>query len=168
VAAAERRALTKGEVALAREAFGAAIDYDRIAICAGAGGNPVAWLAFCHGNPAITLVGTIHLRAGPAADFSAAGEEELTLFMHEMTHVWQYRRLGLLPFLLRYGRDFLRCGLRAAAMYRYAAGVDSFAAARLEAQADMIGHYSRALRRGDAVALEILGRNLRGSGLYGR
>ena len=45
---------------MARESFGDRVDYGRVRICDGPGHNPVAWLALRNGNPAITLVNTIH------------------------------------------------------------------------------------------------------------
>jgi type VI secretion system secreted protein VgrG len=90
----DRRALTEGEIATAREAFGDGVDYDRIRIGKGPGRNPVAWLARRNGNPAITLVNTIHLfGADLGRDFSAGADR--MLFLHEMTHVWQYDGLGV-------------------------------------------------------------------------
>ena len=161
------RGLTEGEIALARTAFGDSIDYDRVRIRLGAGGNPIAWLAFRNGNPAITLRRTIHYQSGHAEDFARAPLGHRQLFIHEMTHVWQYARLGVAPFLLRYGRQFLASGLKAARMYRYDAETALFATAMLEAQAEIAAHYAFALWTGDEARKARLARALAGSGLYG-
>ena len=161
------RPLTPGEIALARPVFGAGLDYARVRLVAGAGGNPIAAIAFANGNPAITLGRRIHYRAGVAEDLAAAGIDEQALLLHELTHVWQYRRLGLVRFLLRYVREFFAVGGRAAAMYSYTPGETRFAAARLEAQAQMIGDYATAGWRRDEEAVRLLAGNLAGSGLSG-
>lgn len=161
------RPLTPAEIALARPVFGLAIDYARVRLVAGAGGNPVAAIAFANGNQAITLGHRVHYRGGVADDLAAAGIEARALLLHELTHVWQYRRLGIVRFLWRYVREFLAVGGRAAAMYRYAPSETRFAAARLEAQAQMIGDYAAAGWRRDAEAVRLLAGNLDGSGLWG-
>lgn len=151
---------------MARESFGDRVDYDRVRIRMGAGHNPVAWMAGRNGNPAITLVNTIHLfEADLCADFSCGGNP--LLFMHEMTHIWQYDALGAPRFFLRYGRDFAACGFRAKAMYQYEEGATRFEGARLEAQAEMVSHFSDALRKQDKARLARLKDNLAGTGLYG-
>jgi len=160
------RALTEGEIAMARESFGDRVDYRRVRICAGPGHNPAAWLARRNGNPAITLVNTIHLLdADLAADFSQGGNR--MLFMHEMTHIWQYDALGAPRFFFRYGREFAACGFKAKAMYRYDEGRTRFAGAMLEAQAEMVSHFGEALRKKDAGRVARLKDNLAGTGIYG-
>ena len=161
------RPLTPEETALARPVFGAGLDYARVRIVGGAGGNPIAAIAFANGNAAITLGRRIHYCDGVDEDLAAAGIEARALLLHELTHVWQYRRLGMLRFLLRYVWEFLAVGCRAAAMYRYAPGETPFATARLEAQAQMIGDYAAAGWRRDAEAVRLLADNLAGSGLWG-
>ncbi len=161
------RPLTPAETALARPVFGAAIDYSRVRLVGGAGGNPIAAMAFANGNAAITLGRRVHYRDGVDEDLAAAGTEARALLLHELTHVWQYRRLGMFRFLLRYVREFVAVGGRAAAMYRYAPGETRFAAARLEAQAQMIGDYAAAGWRRDAEAVRLLAGNLAGSGVWG-
>lgn len=163
---AQRRGLTAGEIELAREAFGNAIEYSRVTLCRGAAANPVAHLAFFKGNPAITLGSTIYFKRDFCADFCAPGANRAA-FIHEMTHVWQYQRLGLARFLWRYGREFVRAGGVPGRMYRYAPGETRFAEAMLEAQAEMVADYGEALRRGLEARAATLASNLAGSGLYG-
>jgi hypothetical protein len=160
------RPLTEGEKALVRAAFGDRVALDRVRIRDGAGGNPAAWLARRNGNPAITLVNTIHMLDGDlTADFSLGGNR--MLFMHEMTHIWHYDVLGAPRFVLRFGREFARCGFRAKAMYRYEEGKTRFDGAMLEAQAEMVSHFDEALRMKDAARIARLKGNLAETGLYG-
>ena len=162
-----RRPLTDGEIALAGRAFGDGVDYRSVRICHGTGGNPGASIAFRNPhNDAITLVRTIFFRGAPVADFSKAGDPDL--FMHEMTHIWQYQTLGILPFYWRYLLELEACDFRPPALYRYEQGATAFRDARLEAQAKMVQDYSGALRRDDDEAIAAIRRNLAGSGLFGQ
>ena len=131
----------------------------------GAGPNPVAQIAFARGNPAITLGSTIYFKKAFCPDFCAP-QADLNGFMHEMTHVWQFQRLGKTRFLLRYAREFARVGGHAGAMYLYKAG-DRFDDAMLEAQAEMVGDYSAPPPTGPKPDKALLARNLAGSGIYG-
>lgn len=161
------RALTAGEIALLREGFGDRIDYERIRLRQGHGRNPTAIAAFRNGNTAITLRRNIYFRAHYSDDFSEAGVVAQSLLLHEMTHVWQYAKLGAPRFLARYARDLAACRFNARAMYLYEEGETPFARARLEAQAQMVGDYCHAWLVGDVPRLARLARNLKGSGFYG-
>jgi hypothetical protein len=166
--ATERRGLTPGEAALAREAFGDAIAYERIKFVRGAAGNPIAHAAFSAGNGAITLRRTVYF--APVyylPDFSAAKAAAKGLFVHEMTHVWQYRRMGTPRFLARYVREFAAAGFKAWRMYEYEVGKTSFRAAMLEAQAEMAGNYAEAEAAGDTAKMALVAKNLAGSTLFG-
>jgi type VI secretion system secreted protein VgrG len=86
----EGRALTPGEVALARSVFGDSIDYDKVRI------NDRSYLPFGlqPDNQAMTPNG--HMYFDPAGtlyrdDFSKADIGKQALFIHEMTHVWQHQ-----------------------------------------------------------------------------
>ena len=140
-----RRPLTEGEKLLVGQVFGA-LDQDRVRLCAGDGLNPFAQIAFL-------------FRGRLAADFSK--EEQRPLFLHEMTHIWQYQKLGVLRFGLRYAREFVTRGFNRDALYDYEPGKTAFGKATLEAQAQMVQHYAAG---GDKA---LLGVNLAGSGLYG-
>ena len=89
------------------------------------------------------------------------------LFIHEMTHVWQFRALGLLPFFLRYMVEFAKAKGRPGAMYAYQAGATPFGGAMLEAQAEMACDYGEAIWTDNVRRQAVLARNLAGSGLYG-
>jgi len=161
------RRLTEGEVDLLRDAFGDRLDYGRVRLRPGHGGNPAAVAAFRNGNTAITLQRRIYFRTHYSDDFSNAEVAAQSLFHHEMTHVWQYAALGTARFLARYARDLAACRFSARAMYRYEEGETEFARARLEAQAQMVGDYCHARLVGDVSRQTRLARNLRGSGFYG-
>ena len=152
--------MTDGEIALCRPVFGDAVALDRVTLHDGPGLNPIARIAFRRGNPAITLGRRIYFREPPPTDFSTAGEAAKMLFIHEMTHVWQYWRLTVPGFLLRYADEYLAHGRDAAELYDFAPGETRFAEATLEAQAEIVSRY--ALEPGRALAL-----NMAGSGLYG-
>jgi Domain of unknown function (DUF4157) len=161
-----KRKLTAGEIALARAAFGGRIDYRRVRLVDGAAVNPVAGIAFFKGHPAITLGSTIYFRRDFCDDFSGPGPDA-KLFMHEMTHVWQYRKMGRVRFLLRYARELAAAGFAPSAMYKYGWGRTRFGEAMLEAQAEMVADYSEALWSMNEAGKAVFARNLAGSGLYG-
>lgn len=166
--AAQRRPLTAGEIDWARRAFGDRLPLERVTLVNGAGGNPLALAAIRNGNSAITLGRTIHF--SPAyylPDFSTAKPAARGLMIHELTHVWQYARLGMPRFFARYARDYAACGFTAWRMYEYAPGTAAFTAARLEAQASMVGDYGEALAAGDEGRRLQVAQNLKGSGFFG-
>ena len=156
---AARRPLTESEKQLVTSVFGP-LDLDPVRLCAGAGRNPFAELAFSRSSAdAITLIRTIFFKAGTAADFSA-DKQLKSLFLHEMTHIWQYQKLGVLRFGLRYLRDFVASGFNRDALYKYDAGKTAFRTATLEAQAQMVQDYA------DGGDRTLLGASLAGSGLF--
>jgi hypothetical protein len=156
------RPLTAGEVDLCRGIFPDELPYEHVRLVDGPAVNDLAEAAFRNLNTAITLRCTLYFRVHFQDDFARAGRDARRLFVHEMTHVWQWKRLGVIRFLLRYARDLLSCRGNAAAMYRYEDDVP-FARSRLEAQAEMVGDYQRA--EGERRAL--IARKLAGTGFYG-
>lgn len=161
------RGLTEGEIALAREAHGDRLAYDRIRFVDGAAGNPIAAAAFRNGNTAITLRRTIYFpNAYYLPDFSQAKPAARGLFTHELTHVWQYDTLGTAWFLARYLAQFARSGFDAPKMYDYEAGKTPFKGALLEQQAEMVGNYAKARADGDTARLALIAKNLAGSGMF--
>ena len=163
----KQRKLTAGEIALARAAFGDKINYTPVRVNDGPGMDVFAHIAFAKGNPAITIDSSIYFKEDYCPDFAASGLKGKKSFIHEMTHVWQYQTLGLAAFAARYGVEFAKAKGNANDMYRYDQGKDSFKAAMLEAQANMVGDYSAALWSGQATLLAKLAVNMKGSGLYG-
>jgi hypothetical protein len=159
----EWRTLTRDEIALCRSVFPDPLPYDQIRLIDGPRANDFAEMAFRNRNTAITLRRTIYFGTRWSGEYSGADEEKRRLFLHEMTHIWQWHRLGVFGFLARYAHDFLACRGNAAAMYRYEADEVPFAAARLEAQAEMVGDYQRS--RSPLRAL--IEKKLGGTGFYG-
>jgi hypothetical protein len=161
----ETRPLTAGEIALCEAIFPDALPYREVRLVDGAAVNDAAEMAFRNGNGAITLRRTIYFGHDYCRDFSRADDGVRSLFVHEMTHVWQWRRLGVAGFLVRYGRDLIACRGNASAMYRYDRDDPDlpFARSRLEAQAQMVGDYQIPRHR-HAALIEA---KLRGTGLYG-
>ncbi|MEA3017700.1 MAG: hypothetical protein QOI38_2422 [Sphingomonadales bacterium] len=97
-------------------------------------------------------------------DYSKEDVRKQGLFLHQMVHIWQYERLGRIRFLIRYAREFVRCRLKAAAMFRYEER-QAFAEAYLEAQAKMVEHYFVARATGRTRSdLQV---SLAGTGFYG-
>lgn len=132
------RALTKGEIALARSVFGDAIDYEKVRIVRR------KWAFFQPRHTVMAPMGSIHFHPEGTAwrdDFAAASLADQGLFIHEMVHVWQHQRGIFLPIrrhpFCRY--DYaLRPGLPLA---RYG----------IEQQAEIVRH-AFLLRQGAEVA----------------
>jgi hypothetical protein len=114
------RALTLGEITLARSIFGDAIDYSRVRL------HHRRWWWFQPKNVAMSPDGDLWFHAEGTLwqeDFSRARLSAQALFIHEMTHVWQAQKGGrfYLPLMrhpfcrYRYalmpGKPFRRYGL---------------------------------------------------------
>lgn len=85
------RALTHGEVALAREIFGEAIDYARVTI------RRRKFLPFQPRSITMAPMGHLHFHPRSNAyceDFGKASLAAQSLFIHEMVHVWQTQTRG--------------------------------------------------------------------------
>ncbi len=166
--AKESRGLSKGEIDLAREAFGDDFPYDRVQLRQGSGYNPIPMIAFLNkSNDAITLCRSLYFERQYHEDFSKAPAEAQGLLLHEMTHVWQYARLGVPLFVVRYALDLLSCGFQPSLMYDYESTPKPFPKARLEAQAQMVGHYCAARVAGKKQSIAGLEPRLKHSGIYG-
>lgn len=160
------RPLTGKEIALCRSIFPDELPYAAVRLVDGPRGNGVAEIAFGKGNTAITLRRTIYFRTRYCADFSEGDEKAQHLFVHEMTHVWQWHRMGVARFLLRYARDLLASRGDADAMYKYERGATPFGEAMLEAQAQMAGDYRWVTITRDEKEKASIARNLAGSGFF--
>ena len=89
--AAASRGLTPSEIDLARSVFGDAVDYGRVRV------HPRKWFPFQPGGTVMAPDG--HIWIPPKSglwrdDFAAAPLALQSLFIHEMTHVWQAQRRG--------------------------------------------------------------------------
>lgn len=139
------RRLTEGEARLARRVFGAAIACERVRI--GGGG---------FGPFAVTLGSRLLLpRYLRAKDFSRAEPALQGLFVHELTHVWQFQTRPLWT-LLSWARAVLSGGYGPGLpAYRYALPLQPFARLNLEQQASVVEHaflLGRGLRSPSAPA----------------
>lgn len=112
------RPLTRGEIALARSVFGDAIDYARAGIV------NRKWAFFQPRGTVMAPTGCIHFHPRGELycdDFAHAPLDHRALFIHEMTHVWQYQSGIYLPlrrhpfcrygYALMPGRRFERYGI---------------------------------------------------------
>ncbi|HEY8593012.1 MAG TPA: vgr related protein [Sphingomicrobium sp.] len=125
----ERRALTEGEIELARAVFGDAIDYSKVQMIKG------KYWPFHPRNAAMAPDGNIYFHpadGGWSEDFDREPLHRQGFFIHEMTHVWQAQKGGrfYLP-LMRH--PFCRYA------YRLKAG-KPFRNYGLEQQAEIVRH----------------------------
>ena len=114
------RALTSGEIELARSVFGNAIDYSKVRVIRG------KWWPFHPRRAAMAPMGHIHFHpedGGWSDDFASEPLGRQAFFIHEMTHVWQAQSKGrfylplmrhpfcLYSYRLKPGKPFERYGL---------------------------------------------------------
>lgn len=166
--AEKKRTLTAGERALVLDTFPAEIEaiLGEVRLSDGAGKNPIPAIAFMGGaNHALTLGRTIYFGKHYAEDFAAAGDAGKGLLLHEMTHVLQYKRLGIPRFLARYAREVLSVRFKPRKMYEYKSRAP-FGPARLEAQAQMVQDYFLARAAGATAKVNDLAESLAGSGMF--
>lgn len=92
----EGRPLTEAERNLSASVFGDAIDYDSVRIC------QHKWAFFQPRNTVMAPTGHIHFHPKGTLycdDFCDSGTHMQGLFIHEMTHVWQYQKGIYLPLV---------------------------------------------------------------------
>jgi hypothetical protein len=85
------RELTTGETELARQVFGDSIDYAAVRI------HDRAYVPFQPKSSGMTPRGELYMRDCYSADYSQGNIYDSALFIHEMTHVWQYQNKILDP-----------------------------------------------------------------------
>ena len=132
-----KRALTGGEIALARSVFGDAIDYAPVRI------EQRKWAFFQPRETVMAPTGCIHFHPKGTRyrdDFSCGDLDDQGLLIHELTHIWQTQNGLFLPLrrhpFCRY--DYaVRAGLP---LRRYG----------IEQQAEIVRH-TFVLRRGGFV-----------------
>ncbi|MES2324390.1 MAG: Rhs element Vgr protein [Pseudomonadota bacterium] len=136
------RLLTAGEVAMARQLFGDAIDYHKVRI------HNRRYLPFGlqPKNCAMSPNGHMYFHKSCCLpDFSAASASARHWFMHEMVHVWQFQ-LGY-PVRLR---GAFRIGLS----YRYTLAMDkTLSDFNMEAQGDLLADYFMVRHLGAPAAM---------------
>jgi hypothetical protein len=123
------RALTAGEVELARSIFGDAIDYSKVLLIKG------KWWPFQPSNAAMAPMGNIYFHpaaGGWSDDFSMEPLSRQGFFIHELTHVWQSQAKGRF-YLVLMRHPFCRYA------YRLKAG-KGFADYGIEQQAEIVRH----------------------------
>lgn len=131
------RHLTAGEIELARPVFGEAIDYRNVKLFSR------NYLYFLNNDEAMTPNGNLYLPSKPLwlEDFSAGSTSDKQLFMHELTHVWQYQTgkgvvTGALDNYMSYDFDY-------ASSYNYKLKqYPLFPDFNIEQQADIISDYT--------------------------
>lgn len=87
------RPLTEGEVTLARSVFGDSIDYGSVKIS----DQKFMGLPFLPEGTAMAPNGSLYMPGCYREDYSAEDTIGQSLFIHEMTHVWQYQNKVLNP-----------------------------------------------------------------------
>ncbi|MDI1229374.1 MAG: Rhs element Vgr protein [bacterium] len=85
------RPLTKGEAALAKTVFGDSIDYAAVTI------NDGKFAGFHPEGTAMAPNGNLFMYGCYVDDYSKLETYGQSLFIHEMTHVWQYQNKILAP-----------------------------------------------------------------------
>ena len=110
----------------------------------GPGTSFAAHIAFMRGNPAITLGSTIYFKQWLHRRFLPGPRRTRELHPRDDPRLAICRaRPG--PFFARYPRKLAKVGGNPDKLYQYKAGEDLFTKATLEAQAQMVEDYSRAL-----------------------
>ena len=87
----EDRALTSGEIEIARSVFGDTIDYTKVRLF------KRKWWPFHPRNSAMAPMGNIYFHPEGGAwseDFAKESLSRQGFFIHEMTHVWQTHTKG--------------------------------------------------------------------------
>jgi type VI secretion system secreted protein VgrG len=143
----KKRSLTPGEIAMARTVFKDAVDYSKVKVHHGGW-----WVFFGFQNTAVTPNGEMYFPESTnyyKNDFSNTGDNRhKALFMHEMTHVWQYQL----------GYPVKKAGLtvtsRGAAAYEYTlTRYRTLSSYNMEQQGEIISDYYIICVIGDAHAV---------------
>jgi hypothetical protein len=87
------RPLTKGEIALARTVFGDSIEYGTVYV------SDSKFTGFHPEGVAMAPNGNLFMPGCYSDDYSAERVYTQSLFIHEMTHVWQYQNKVLAPMV---------------------------------------------------------------------
>jgi hypothetical protein len=139
------RFLTPGEIRLASIIFGNSIDYAAIRIFNSPGGILGQFANLTAYRNDIS----IHDPARYAPDFSQEPPALRELFLHEMTHVWQYQSGR--NFVRETASDFIRHGFDRRAVYDYALDRPQLSDYSTEQQAYMVAtYYARRVDAADA------------------
>ncbi|MBI1214182.1 MAG: Rhs element Vgr protein [Alphaproteobacteria bacterium] len=107
------RPLTDGEIALAKTVFGDAIDYSTVEV------KDSKFVGFHPEGTAMAPDGTLYMYGCYHDDYSQLDPEGQSLFIHEMTHVWQFQNKVLYPIVEAVKLNF-RHNFNYSASYGYA------------------------------------------------
>lgn len=129
------RFLTPDEIRLAAAIFGNRIDYAAVRIFNSSGGI----LAHITSSTALRNDIRIHDASRYAPDFSQAPPDLRGLFLHEMTHVWQYQSGR--NFAQELASDLLRHGFDRRAVYEYTLNQPRLSDYSTEQQAHLVATY---------------------------
>lgn len=89
------RPLTKGEIALARTVFGDSIDYAAVYVS----DQKFGGMDFLPEGTAMAPNGNLFMPGCYHDDYAQESVLRQSLFIHEMTHVWQYQNKVLAPII---------------------------------------------------------------------
>jgi hypothetical protein len=132
----DSRQLTKGEIELARGVFGDSIDYSKVRVFK----RP--WMVFFGSqNQIITPNGNIYVADKDYHDdFSDKADYAKTMFIHEMTHVWQSQHGVAVRWEAVKG--WLSSGFKYGSTYKYELdAVKDFKDLNIEQQAELVETY---------------------------
>jgi hypothetical protein len=87
------RPLTKGEIALARTIFADSVDYTTVTVS----DQKFLGISFLPEGTAMAPNGNLFMPGCYRDDYAAEGTVWQSIFLHEMTHVWQYQNKVLNP-----------------------------------------------------------------------
>jgi hypothetical protein len=134
VATGNSRALTAGEIAMARSIFGNSIDYEQVRISR-------RDVVLTKKEAGLALGNTIFFAARYEDDYAAAHPSHRRLLVHELAHVWQSqnRVQKMMPAMIG---EWVSHGFQYSAAYRYELDVSKdLTDYRLEQQATIIEDY---------------------------
>lgn len=138
------RALTTGEIDLARSIFQNSVDYGKVEI------NPAKFIFFQPDNSGMTPNGNIYAAGRVYSnDYSLRGNDTQCFFIHEMTHVWQYQN-SILHVKTSALLEMMRHGFRYDRAYYYTLSrKKDLRDYRLEQQASIIVDFLRVTKFGE-------------------
>lgn len=87
----QRRKLTSGEIDLARQVFGDALDYDKVEV------TNARFTGFHPKGVAMAPDGNLYMPECYSTDYAAESSYWRGCFIHEMAHVWQFQQKILNP-----------------------------------------------------------------------
>jgi len=131
------RPLTKGEIALAKSVFGDSVDYSTVTIS----DQKFGGLEFLPEGTAMAPNGKLYMPGCYKEDYSKEPALTKSLFIHEMTHVWQFQNKVLAP-IVEAAKLNLKHGFNYMAAYGYTLdGKKDLLDYNMEQQASIVQDY---------------------------